>query len=523
MQDRFGHPPRSRRPDRLIRPLFLALALAASPGAPALAEIVNSAVASGSHQGVTVLSRGAQTIVRVAPAEPALQVGVEAAMTGEPAPGLPDGSAIAYAVSVSNTGNVGLVGMRLSLELKQGEKTFAPSDAPRYEGGDIENPGILDRGETWRYTARYVLQRANLETGGAIVASAVATGRAGESTASARDDLETAVPRLQGVERSLLSLVHTPSTTETKVGDQVDYTLSVANRGDKPLTVRLRALLSEGVRLVPGSVLEGSRVVDVTLDGQRVDFGEISVPARDRASLRYLGEVALAPVQGYLVNTAQIADSQTLIPLLPPSSATIRTADQTPDGCASVSLLVYEDRNRNGFAEPDENGILGARVSAGEGYPMTTDAEGRFATPCLEVTALSEIGLEFALDDDTLPEGYHPTTPDPVTVRVAAGDDVVASFGVASARILHVDLNAAAFRRNELVPDEDLSDGITRLISVLKREPSVLRLSYFANRERVDLPEERLDMVRRTILDRWIAAGAGYDLKIETRVVHGNG
>ena len=74
------------------------------------------------------------------------------------------------------------------------------------------------------------------------------------------------VPTLQGIERTDVSLAHTPSAIAARPGDQVDYTLTISNRSVKPVSVRLRALLADGVRLVAGSVLEDGEVLELGPD-----------------------------------------------------------------------------------------------------------------------------------------------------------------------------------------------------------------------------------------------------------------
>ena len=79
---------RTGRPDRPIRSLFFGFLLPLVILArPAIADIVNSAVASGVHGGTLVQSGGAQATIGIAPGMPELEVGFETAMTGEPAPG----------------------------------------------------------------------------------------------------------------------------------------------------------------------------------------------------------------------------------------------------------------------------------------------------------------------------------------------------------------------------------------------------------------------------------------------------
>ncbi|WP_223475393.1 hypothetical protein [Oricola indica] len=486
---------------------------------PVAADIINSAVASGVHDGASVQSGGAQVSTSVEPGVASMHVEVEAAIGGDSAPGLPEGDRIGFIIAVSNDGNVGLTGVRLTLELKQGAETFAPSDPPGYSGGDVENPGILDRGETWRFAAGQLLQRSNVEAGSEITATVTAVGKVDGRTITDITALDVEIPPLQGVERRLISLAHTPSTTEASVGDQVDYTITVSNRSTRPLSVRLRALLAEDTALVPGSVFIDRKVIDIVQDEQRIDFGTLEVPARGSVSLRYLGEIREASLRGYQVNTAQIADPETLIPLLPPSTAAVKTGEIQQSSCAGISLLVYEDKNRNGVADPTEARVSGVRIALDGGRILTTGLKGGFTSPCLPVSRLANLEERFELDEATLEEGYHAVTSNPVSLRLQPGSSNTVSFGVASARVVRVDLNAAAFLRNEAVPDAELEEGITRLISLLAREPSVVRLTYFAHREAIDLPEERLAAVQQAIRDHWAASGGGYELEIEVRVV----
>ncbi len=60
---------------------------------------------------------------------------------------------------------------------------------------------MLDRGETWRYSASYKLARPNLENGGDILATVSGAGRAGDRSAADERELAMPVPTLQGIER----------------------------------------------------------------------------------------------------------------------------------------------------------------------------------------------------------------------------------------------------------------------------------------------------------------------------------
>ncbi|MCI5076295.1 hypothetical protein [Oricola sp.] len=501
--------------------LWLLLMLSLCHGLPAQAvagELVNRAVASGLGGGALIQSDTARAVVGIEPARPGLRVSVDVAISGDAAPGLPRGDRLDYAIVVENVGDIALAGVRLALELQQGGQAFAPSEPPGYRGGDLTNPGILDRGEIWRYSASYRLTRANAEIGGEIAAEANATAKGAGRSVSDRQVTAFVMPPLQGIAPGLISLSHTPSTTEAAVGDQVDYTITVSNRSSNELSATLVATLSEGTVLVDGSAFRDGELADVLLDGQQASFGTLTVAPHESMSLRYLGEIEETPLRGYHSNSAKIFDARSRIALAPPSEATVRVGDEPLGDCAAISLLVYEDANRNGVADTEEGGIAGARVSVDGGPVLTTDLQGLYSSPCVSLPRLSGVQLRFALDEATLGEGYHATTSNPMTLGIEPGGQASVTFGVAQSRVVRLDLNAAAFRRNEVTPDVGLAEGITRLISELTREHSILRLTYHAHREAIDLPEARLETVRNAILERWAAAGASYDLEIEARV-----
>jgi hypothetical protein len=56
------------------------------------------------------------------------------------------------------------------------------------------------------------------------------------------------------------------------------------------------------------------------------------------------------------------------------------------------------------------------------------------------------------------------------------------------------------------------------LLGELRKGPAVLRLSYLADLEDPRLVEQRLEIVRKQVLDAWKAQPGAYDLSVETEV-----
>ncbi|WP_193176820.1 DUF7507 domain-containing protein [Oricola nitratireducens] len=514
-----------RRPKRAFRTAaLLCAALAFGLAGPASAAITSSAVATGTYAGETVRSAPADMTLDVEKGSPALALSTEATVNDDDGtPNISAGDTVEFTIEVQNTGDVGLTGVAMAVELTQRQETFSPAEPPRLVGGDETNPGILDRGETWRYSARYVLALANLEARDPITAAVVASGEGIGIAVTGRSRATAVLPPLQGIAPRLISLSHTPSASAAGKGDTVDYTITISNRSDRELDTRLAGILSDGIVLAADSAVIDGALAHPLVDGSALDFGDIAVAAGASATVTYSARVSAEPVRGFHVNSAMIADPATGIALIPPANATVQTGRGPQTGCTGISVRVFHDDNRDGEREADEAGISGVRVSTDDAGPFTTDPSGRFHSPCVAVSRLAGIDLRFRLDEGTLPDGYFVTTQNPLSIRVERGESGAVSFGAAAARIVRIDLNEAAFRRNTVTPDAEMTAGITRLISVLGREPSILRLTYYAHREDTDLSERRLEAVRKTILSYWTASDHDYDLKIEARVVQSDG
>lgn len=504
-----------------------AMALVALPLAlsgPAEAAVTGTAVASGSYRGKIVLSGSASSSLAVQPASPALGVRLNGGYDdSDGVAGKSTGDAVNYDVAVVNAGDVGIAGVALTVSLVQYGEALSLAQPPHLVGGDEINPGVLDRGETWRFAARYPVESADLARNGPILALAAVSGLGTGQEVSARSRAAVDLPPLQDIEPRLISLSHVPEPGEAAPGETVDYALTISNRSDRMLAARLTGTLGAGITLArDDDAPDGGETAPAT-GGETLDFGVVNVAAGGSTTVHYSGRVARDAAGGYPANKAEITDPATGLALIPPSRATITAGRVLRADCAGVAIHVFDDENRDGRAGPGEAGLSGVRVRAEGGVPLTTDPTGHFISPCETVSRLAGIELRFDLDKGTLPEGYYLTTPDPFAVRVERGTQARVSFGAAAARVVRVDLNAAAFRYNSVTPDAETAEGITRLISVLGREPSILRLTYYGNREGMELAEQRLAAVRKTVLDYWAASDGGYDLKIDARIVPDDG
>ena len=71
---------------------------------------------------------------------------------------------IAYTYTVTNTGNAAIAGVVVT------DDNLTPGNTsddfnPSFTGGDTDNDGLLDVGETWTYTATHTVTQAELDAG----------------------------------------------------------------------------------------------------------------------------------------------------------------------------------------------------------------------------------------------------------------------------------------------------------------------------------------------------------------------
>jgi uncharacterized repeat protein (TIGR01451 family) len=127
---------------------------------------------------------------------------------------------IAYSITVTNTGTVNLTGVALTDPLTAGASLVS---------GDTTNPGVLDVGEIWVYSATYTVTSADLTAGSPIVNTAtVDTDQTVPASASATTTI---------AQNPALAVAKSSTTSSiTLAGQVVPYTFSVTNTGNVSLT-----------------------------------------------------------------------------------------------------------------------------------------------------------------------------------------------------------------------------------------------------------------------------------------------
>ncbi|UXN70279.1 hypothetical protein N8A98_03515 [Devosia neptuniae] len=430
------------------------------------------------------------------------------------------GDTITYTILITNEGG-------------QTANGVWPLDAgPTFNGRPAANslstfepgPVTLAPGQSQAFTATYVLDQTDIDNAAGLADGVANTARAqgsfnGINVPSSTARSEVTIPAAASGDISVAKIA---LRRQIRRGEEAPFAITVTNHAGSSATgLTIVDTLPSGFRYVEGSATIGGVAATPVIDGRRVVFEGINVPANAAVEIR-LRMLALSSAgPGEHVNRASVTDAAGN-PLAPDATATVEIMIEPVFDCSEIIGRVFDDKNRNGYQDEGELGLPGVRLATVKGWLVTTDAHGRFHVACAALPD-QRIGSNFImkLDPRTLPSGYRLTTENPRVVRLTAGKMTSLDFGVAIGRVVRLDLQDQAFEpgSTELLPQ--WAAGVDQLIEVLDEEQSVLRLSYIDPGADPELAEERLRQVSDLIRDRWERLSGQYRLEIEMRVETG--
>ncbi|WP_229802122.1 beta strand repeat-containing protein [Paramylibacter ulvae] len=144
-----------------------------------------------------------------------------------------DQEALTYTITVENTGNTSLTNPILADDLTQGGNGLTLSSGPVLSGGDTNNDGVIDVGETWEYTATFNLTLAEFDAASDVVNTAtITTDQTPAASADATTTL-TAEPSIS-LDKRFIEVTGGASSF-TAVGDELNYEFEITNTGNVTL------------------------------------------------------------------------------------------------------------------------------------------------------------------------------------------------------------------------------------------------------------------------------------------------
>ncbi len=300
-------------------------------------------------------------------------------------------------------------------------------------------------------------------------------------------------------------------------GQTVTYTISATKVLGQSNTIV--DIIPLGFTYVDGSSSNNGKTTTPAIKGRNLTFTNLAPNSAKVISLRLKLVANAAVTTGTHTNTAQFLDPSTGS-VLATATANVEVLPEHVFDCGEVVGKVFDDKNRNGYQDEGEPGLPGARVVTVKGLLITTDEHGRYHVACADVPD-HDIGSNFILKLDTrsLPTGYRVTTENPRTVRLTRGKITKLNFGAAITRVVKLDLTDTVFASGSSVPGSHMIAVLDELVRVLGKEPSTLRITYYADQNTISLAQKRLANVEAELRKKWGQHSGRYELPIETRLV----
>ena len=300
-------------------------------------------------------------------------------------------------------------------------------------------------------------------------------------------------------------------------GQLVPYTITLKNT----LGVALQNLsvvdtFPLGFKYVAGSSRMDGQKIEPVMNMRQLIWSISQLGSNTNHTITFLMIVGSGVSEGEYVNRAQMMDNATASVASGVASATVRVTPDPDFDCTDVIGKVFDDSNANGYPDPDEKGLPGARIATARGLIATTDEYGRFHITCAVVPD-EDRGSNFILklDDRTLPTGYRVTGENPRVQRATRGKMLRFNFGATIHHVVSLDIANGVFEPKSTKLRMQWQPRIGLLLKELRKAPSVLRLSYLAETENRGLVDDRLKALKKEITEKW---DGGYPLTIETEI-----
>ncbi|MEJ2385264.1 MAG: hypothetical protein P8Y54_12890 [Xanthomonadales bacterium] len=323
-------------------------------------------------------------------------------------------------------------------------------------------------------------------------------------------------PRLDGA----VAVTKTTPMLHVTRGQLVPYVITVSNSFGADLRdVNIIDRFPAGFRYVEGSARFDDVPAEPIINGRELTWSGLVLDTDGRHEIKLLLAVGAGVTEGEFVNRALAMNALTGAMMSAEAMARVRIIPDPTFDCTDVMGKVYNDANRNGHQDTDEDGIQGVRLVTPRGLAATTDAHGRYHITCATVPNESR-GSNFVLkiDDRTLPSGFRPSTRPVQVQRATRGKALRINFGASIHRVVGLDIADAVFEPESIEMRQQWEPRIGLLLEELQKAPAVLRLSYVADLESEDLVDRRLDALKNRIMLEWQELNCCYALEIEPEI-----
>lgn len=417
-----------------------------------------------------------------------------------------EGDIIRYRFAVHNIGNVTIS----NVSVTDGNATMSGGPIASLAAGAIDST---------TFTATHVVTLADQDVE-QVVNQAQVQGT--DTNGGAVSDLSDPSDILGNAETVTPVAAPPPVFTKTVAkseiirGERVEYTITASNLRGGPYDIT--DIMPPGFAFVPGSATVNGTGFAPASTGTVLTFANLTPdPVSDSIIIRLQLVAPASANTGSYINRARFIDPATGDILATAQVAVIIKEEHVFD-CGEIIGRVFDDLNANGYADEGEPGLPGVRVVTVKGLLITTDKKGRFHVPCADVPN-AMIGSNFLmkLDPRTLPAGYRLTTENPRDVRLTRGKVTKLNFGASKNRDLELELRRDAFVGESVDLKDQWLSGVDRLVGLLEQGRGELSIVYRCG-EFAPVANDRLQVVKDLVAQRWQQAGHRKPLKISTRV-----
>ena len=318
------------------------------------------------------------------------------------------------------------------------------------------------------------------------------------------------------------TVIVTKSTPMVNVsrGQLIPYVITIRNTYEIDLVdIDLVDAFPAGFQYIEGSARYDGIEAQPTRLGRTLVFEALTLGAEQTHTIQLLLGVGSGVSEGEFVNRAFAQHGVSGVMLSNQATATVRLVPDPDFDCTDVIGKVFDDGNRNGIQDNDEDGLGGVRVVTATGLAATTDTHGRFHFTC-PIVPNEQRGSNFVLklDDRTLPSGYRASTDMLKVQRATRGKALKFSFGASIHRVVGLDVADALFYPDTTDIRPQWLPRFSLLIEEMQKAPSLLRLSYLADLESEQLVEQRMEVLQQHVQRAWQDAQCCEQLIIEPEV-----
>ncbi len=310
------------------------------------------------------------------------------------------------------------------------------------------------------------------------------------------------------------------------IGAPVVYTIKVSNKLLADLTnVEVIDLIPNGMTFVANSAkIEGINVVPTNdpakVSGRELIFAPVAIPAGGSITITLTMIINASASAPEFINNAFVRDSFTGNIISNVAKAVVKLMIEPVFQCSDIIGRVFDDLNKNGYADDGEPGLPGVRLATARGLLIVTDKFGRYSIACGAIPD-EDIGSNFILklDTRTLPTGYRVTSENPRVVRLTRGKMTKLNFAAANLRVVRLELSDASFKSGETRLTAETLQTLGGLLALLDEEPSVLKITYNKRGETTDLGKARTSSVEALLKSAWDQKRRRNKLTVEAKLI----